>query len=706
LINKMEYLKLLFLLLLHFIQGSIALQINAIAYSTDEKSYIFNSYVNEFNEYSKKNNLNIKLNLNLVTNSLISSEEINNILESLLKEKSTQYDIYFYDITLSKNYSPYLLDLKPLLPKENIDLYDESLISQISYYDKKLTGLPISLSYNALFSNKDLLNKYKKRIPRTWKELIDTSKYIIEKEKQLNNTQLIAYNGLFSDPDQSTCSIYEFLYSCRESYNSTFPLLDSPASVVAVTLLKKIKDEISIGNEFLYDENYTLSKLSDGNALFLKYNVNASEKIKNNSPYILGNIPGIKDGLSGTIVTGYNVGIIKSIDSDKINYAVEVIKFITSLEVQKKMVLNNIIVSGITSIYLDEKVCSSIPNCDIYLDVQPILKPVNKAQDYNEYTENFTNYFNKFFYGNETAEKVLKSMKNLTQVYKISLNSKETLLGIVLLFTYLAIIAIELLSLITPTILQRFKKRFRYLTRLSKLSVFLFFVGNLMISSVILTKFEDITILKCHLQTLLFSLGYTFIYVPILIKLMIYLHKENKYSEWLNKNKNLCFLLTLTLDILLNGLALIKPYDIEDVLITDGENYQICKKNNPFVYIAVISEIFIKLLIAICSLLLIHKEWNKKEKHYDIKFIAISIYINIFVFITLFVCSFIKMSSYITYYVLQICLIFIISISNYITNYGIILVIKPIKNNLIMQKQQQQHVNKLEIKKTVCANES
>jgi len=97
--------------------------------------------MDEFNEYSKKNNLNIKLSLNLVTNSLIASEDIHDILENTFKEKTTQYDIYFYDITLSNNYSPYLLDLKPLLPKENIDLYDKNLISQIGYSEKKLIGL-------------------------------------------------------------------------------------------------------------------------------------------------------------------------------------------------------------------------------------------------------------------------------------------------------------------------------------------------------------------------------------------------------------------------------------------------------------------------------------------------------------------------------------------------------------------------------------
>ena len=51
------------------------------------------------------------------------------------------------------------------------------------------------MTYDILYSNKELLNKYNKQVPKTWSELINTCKYIIEKEK--NNTDLICYNGLF-----------------------------------------------------------------------------------------------------------------------------------------------------------------------------------------------------------------------------------------------------------------------------------------------------------------------------------------------------------------------------------------------------------------------------------------------------------------------------------------------------------------------------
>jgi len=41
-----------------------------------------------------------------------------------------------------------------------------------------------------------LLSKYGKEVPKTWDELISTAKDILKKERELNNTELIGYNGM------------------------------------------------------------------------------------------------------------------------------------------------------------------------------------------------------------------------------------------------------------------------------------------------------------------------------------------------------------------------------------------------------------------------------------------------------------------------------------------------------------------------------
>jgi len=52
----------------------------------------------------------------------------------------------------------------------------------------------VSATFEILYSNKYLLSKYNKPIPKTWNELIEICKYIMERE---NDPELICYNGLF-----------------------------------------------------------------------------------------------------------------------------------------------------------------------------------------------------------------------------------------------------------------------------------------------------------------------------------------------------------------------------------------------------------------------------------------------------------------------------------------------------------------------------
>jgi len=49
-----------------------------------------------------------------------------------------------------------------------------------------------------LYSNNILLRKYKKPVPKTWDEMIETAKYILDEEKKLNNTDLVGYNGSYN----------------------------------------------------------------------------------------------------------------------------------------------------------------------------------------------------------------------------------------------------------------------------------------------------------------------------------------------------------------------------------------------------------------------------------------------------------------------------------------------------------------------------
>jgi len=61
----------------------------------------------------------------------------------------------------------------------------------------------MTLTYTVLYYNIKLLDRYEKRAPKTWDELIDTSLEIKEKEEKLGNLYLTEFNGLFSGKKQN-----------------------------------------------------------------------------------------------------------------------------------------------------------------------------------------------------------------------------------------------------------------------------------------------------------------------------------------------------------------------------------------------------------------------------------------------------------------------------------------------------------------------
>ncbi|ORX79451.1 hypothetical protein BCR32DRAFT_246384 [Anaeromyces robustus] len=247
---KYKILPVLFIIIFLLQISSIkCITINALTFLYPGKEELYYSLIDAFNQYSIKKNLDIIVDLTILSDDN-SSAEVNNVytsVDSLLKKKSKKYDIYIYLATYSEQYGPHFVDLSEWIQKENIDLYDSKLVKDSCLYDNKIIGLPISIDVSALYSNTGLLEKYGEKIPKTWDELLRISKHIVNEEKKLNNTNLIAYNGLFSDNDSGNSSLYEFVNSYRDSNEQSYPEPRSNKTIEAIKMIKKLKEEIGSG---------------------------------------------------------------------------------------------------------------------------------------------------------------------------------------------------------------------------------------------------------------------------------------------------------------------------------------------------------------------------------------------------------------------------------------------------------------------------
>jgi len=665
------------------------IELTALGISYSDDSEFYTRLFEKFNEYKKKKNLEINVDLNVISqnNSTASPIAFKAQLSSQHKKRKKNYDLIFYDIQDLKDMDQYLIDLNKYLEKDHINMHDPDILSVSCIRNNKLIGLPITVSYSVLYSNRNLLKKYNKRIPKTWEELMNTGKEIFEMEKKLNDTipNLTIYNGPFNS--YHTSSFYEFIYSYRNSTNSPYPPIISHETREAFNMIKRIKNNISSDEEFDNDDMYTLMKLVDGSSIFLNYWILAYPFAETISKfYDMSILPGSRENFSAATVNGFNIGINNLLEDErtddsiktgisnqeKIEAAIEVIKFATSKDLQKQFFIEGYSVPGIPSLFNDNEICE-IKDCEMFKSMQPIITRPNDLFGGNfskfEYDDKYRKYALKYIFDeNGDLEKTLKNIEDITKIYYIPYNKTESPIGFITIIIVSVISILMLLSLIF-LFFENFQPFFKFL---SIDSWILLIFGTIMILGTIITFIGEVTKMKCHLRILLFGVGMTLYLINILYELISSIPEDFNICIWIKNHKYLFILFFLSIDFLLNGLITLQPYqyDIKSIIIEEGQNFQICKMYNKFGKSLIILMVILKVMILFAILFFIFLEWNLKKIFYDIRFMILAIYSNLMLIFMYFLIETSHINNYLLQYILQTSIVFFFSLSSYIFLYG------------------------------------
>ncbi|OUM68817.1 hypothetical protein PIROE2DRAFT_3336 [Piromyces sp. E2] len=211
------------------------------------------------------------------------------------------------------------------------------------------------------------------------------------------------------------CSLYEFLYSYRDTVESPLPNFKSDNALEALNKINEIKNEISSDQIFQANEGFNTFQLFDGNMLFSKFWDMIGIGLE--SRYKLTILPGKKSGINGSCIGGYNIGIANFVKTENIIASAKVLEFFTSPKQQKNIVVNkNKLFTALTSLYDDQGVCSTI-DCNFARDVQSIHRPSNEIEDYDSYADKVKSYIFKFLYDNQSASETLTKIDDITLLF-------------------------------------------------------------------------------------------------------------------------------------------------------------------------------------------------------------------------------------------------------------------------------------------------
>ncbi|OUM65869.1 hypothetical protein PIROE2DRAFT_7026, partial [Piromyces sp. E2] len=172
---------------------------------------------------------------------------------------------------------------------------------------------------------------------------------------------------------------------------------------------------------FKIDEIKSNEKVLAGDALFMQFRYASYA----NENYVLSLMPGGKEGISSAIVSGFNYGINKYIKREHQYAAKQVLKYFSTKEVNKKVMLNSYVVSPIPSLFDDEDICRKF-DCELIKNLQMDNKMFLEYNDYNYYSKKFRKYIFEYVYDDKPLEGAIKNIENLTKIYNLSLNTEDT----------------------------------------------------------------------------------------------------------------------------------------------------------------------------------------------------------------------------------------------------------------------------------------
>lgn len=296
-----------------------------------------------------------------------SWDEALTLYQQLLAAQSPDVDVMIIDVIWVGILKEHLLDLRTVLGEDDIDQHFP-VITDAGSVDGKLVAMPWYTDTGLMFYRTDLLEKYGKAVPRTWAELTDTAREIMDGERAAGHSDLWGYTWQGNSYEGLTCDAIEWVASSGggsivdEAGNIT---INNPQAAAAIELAASWIGSISPRGVLEYDEESSRGVFELGNAVFHR-----------NWSYVWGTSQGNGGPIDGKVgVTALPVGAEGQISSGCMGTAhmgvsaytahpqeaASLLAYMTGAAEQKRRAIEGAYNPTVSSLYQDAEVLEAIP---------------------------------------------------------------------------------------------------------------------------------------------------------------------------------------------------------------------------------------------------------------------------------------------------------------------------------------------------------
>lgn len=335
---------------------------------------------------------------------------------------NTDIDVYQTDVIWAPQLASQLVDLTAAT-KDVVSAHFPSII-QSQTVNGKLVALPIFTDAPALYYRKDLLDKYGAKVPATWKELTETAKLVMDKERAAGNKDIWGFVFQGNAYEGLTCDALEWVMSNGGGQiiepDGTISINNAQAAA-ALDMAKGWIGTISPPGVLAYQEEETRGVWQTGNAVFMRnwpyaYSLGNGQGSPIKGKFDVAPLPaGTGEGARpAATLGGWNLAVSKY--SKHPDVAIELVKFIASPEMQKYRTQRTSNLPTIQALYDDADIARDQPIIphwkQIFLNAVPRPSAATKIK-YNEASSQFWTAVHKTMSGEGSAADNLADLEVL-----------------------------------------------------------------------------------------------------------------------------------------------------------------------------------------------------------------------------------------------------------------------------------------------------
>ncbi|MGL4231795.1 MAG: ABC transporter substrate-binding protein [Casimicrobium sp.] len=355
-----------------------------------------------------------------------TSEAQQQYLNTVLTSKDSALDVVLIDVIRPAQWSAagWAEPLDAYLGADKAKVMSQYMkaYSDANTVNGKVISLPYFADSQFLYYRKDLLAKYKRPVPKTWDELMETSQIIMQGEK---NPNLRGFETAGAPIEGTVCTYLVPLWGEGGEMVKNGKLnLDTPEARQPFQLLGRLKQSGVMSpnvGEIVTDR--IRINMQAGNLIFAqtwgyvwnRAQNDADSKVKGNIG--VTTLPSSKTGKSATCIGGWQLAV--SAFSKNKAEAVKFVRYLSSPEVSKMQAIAASHLPVFPSVYKDKEVLAANPWFEFAGPIVETAKSRPVSPRYQEVSDAIRSNMNAYLSGTKTTDVALADMKKrLEPVFK------------------------------------------------------------------------------------------------------------------------------------------------------------------------------------------------------------------------------------------------------------------------------------------------